>query len=66
MKFSIPSGLHVKELLLRLTPAQLQRLETLSGVPVTTIRAIRNHPDVPNPGIETVRKFLPFVEKVRA
>ena len=51
----------VQEVLAPLTAKQLDRLASMSGVPVTTIYKIKRG-ETTNPGIETVRKFLPHVQ----
>lgn len=43
-----------------LTLKQLERLATLSGVPMTTIYKIKRG-ETENPGIETIRSFAPHI-----
>ena len=54
---AIPSIDDIRAHLLDLTFAQLHRLADVSGVPFGTLWKIRAG-DTPNPGIETVRKFV--------
>jgi transcriptional regulator with XRE-family HTH domain len=56
----LPSASEVREALLQLGPAQMQTLANLSGVSLTTLMRIQTGA-TPNPGIETVRKFLPHI-----
>jgi len=42
---------------------QLERLEELSGVPATTIYKIKRG-ETENPGVETLRRFLPHIATV--
>lgn len=60
----IPSIEVVRSRLHELNLRQLARLSELSGVPPTTIYKIQRG-ETENPGIETVRKFLPHIESVR-
>lgn len=64
MNKSIPSGAEVRAKLAPLGHAQVLKLSELSGVPLPTLWNIRSA-TTKNPGIDTVRKFLPFVSKVR-
>ena len=65
MKFLImPSVKQVHAALAPLTLKQIERLSALSGVPATTIYKIKRS-KTKNPGIETVRKFLPYVEQAK-
>ncbi len=64
MKSSIPSGAQVKSFLTPLGRSGLKTLSALSGVPYSTLRNICYHDGDPNPGIDTVRKFLPYIGKV--
>jgi predicted transcriptional regulator len=59
----VPSISEVRALLAPLTLKQIDELAALSGVPATTIYKIKLA-DTENPGIETVRKFLPHVAAV--
>jgi transcriptional regulator with XRE-family HTH domain len=61
MKTSILSADDVRTALAALTLRQVDRLAELSGVPATTIYKIRRG-ETANPGIETVRKFMPHVQ----
>lgn len=54
----------VKQALAALSLRQLDRLAELSGVPVATIYKIKRG-ETSNPGIETVRKFMPYVDGLR-
>lgn len=65
MELSIPSAEQVRAALAPLNLKQLDRLEKLSGVPATTIYKIKRG-ETPNPGVETLRKFLPFIAAVAA
>jgi hypothetical protein len=58
---SIPSSIAVKVQLKKLDNAQLQRLSELSGVPFSTLWRCRCG-QTTNPGIETVRRFFPYIE----
>ncbi len=60
MNGNIPSAEDVRAALAPLTLKQLDRLAELSGVPATTIYKIKRG-ETENPGVETVRRFLPFV-----
>lgn len=57
---AIPTLAAVQAALAPLTLHQLWRLAELSGVPQPTIYKIRLG-QTENPGIETVRKFLPHI-----
>lgn len=63
MSSNIPAFSEVKAVLTALSHSQLKTLAGLSGVPFTTLWKMRNGP-TDNPGIETVRKFMPFVAQV--
>jgi hypothetical protein len=63
MKSPIPSGADLKLLLAPLTNSQLYALEHHSAVPFTTLWKIRAGVTV-SPGIETVRRFYPFLVPV--
>lgn len=54
----------VKQALASLSLRQLERLAEVSGVPVATIYKIKRG-ETSNPGIETVRKFMPHVDGLR-
>lgn len=56
----IPSADEVRQALKPLNLKQLEALARASGVPFTTIYKIKLG-DTVNPGIETVRQFLPFL-----
>lgn len=60
MNDAIPSAEEVRAALASLTLKQLDRLEALSGVPATTIYKIKRG-ETGNPGIETLRKFMPHI-----
>jgi hypothetical protein len=65
MNTDIPSVADVQAALQPLTLKQIDALGSLSGVPWTTIYKIKRG-ETENPGIETVGKFLPFIEQVKA
>lgn len=60
MDSAIPSSGEVRQRLAGFRHADLRALSKLSGVPFTTLWKIRSG-ETQNPGIETVRQFLPFV-----
>lgn len=60
METSLISAEAVRAALAPLTLRQLDRLAELSGVPATTIYKIKRG-ETSNPGIETVRRFLPHI-----
>jgi len=67
MEAIIPSSSEVRAQLERLDNVQLQRLAEASKVPFTTlwkIRAGKPGGGTDNPGLDTVRKFLPHVETI--
>ena len=64
MNESIPSAAEVAAALAQLTFAQLGRLAYISGVPLTTVYKIKSG-ETTNPGIETVRKFAPFIAQAQ-
>lgn len=58
------AALSAEEVRTALSPlgmAQIDRLAILSGVPPTTIYKIKRG-ETSNPGIETVRKFMPHIQ----
>lgn len=61
MDLLITSAEQVRDALKPLTLRQLDRLSELSGVPATTIYKIQRG-ETTNPGIETVRKFMPHLD----
>lgn len=63
MNTPIPAASSVRAELEALGHAQMQRLAELSGVPFTTLWKVRNG-ETKNPGIETVRKFVPHIRTV--
>jgi predicted transcriptional regulator len=65
MNTTIPSAADVRAKLEPLTNAQLQKLADLSGVPFTTLWKVRAG-ETKDPRIDTVREFLPHVEKASA
>jgi hypothetical protein len=65
MSIEIPPIAEIRAALQPLTLKQLDALETLSGVPATTIAKIRRG-ETTNPGTETCRKFLPHIAAARA
>lgn len=62
MSDKIPSTETVRGLLQRLRLAEMDRIAVLSGVPFATLMKIRTGQTM-NPGIETVRKFMPLLER---
>lgn len=60
MEASLASADDVRAALEPLTLKQIERLAVLSGVPATTIYKIKRG-ETGNPGIETVRKFMPLI-----
>lgn len=64
MQSRIPSAEQVRARLKDLNLSQIGTLASLSGVPVATIYKIRIG-QTSNPGIETVRKFMPHVREAR-
>lgn len=63
MDIELPTIEYVRDALASLTLKQLDRLEELSGVPATTIYKIKRG-ETQNPGIETLRGFLPHIKTV--
>lgn len=61
---TVPSVSDVRAALLPLTLKQIVRLSEMSGVPWSTIYKIQRQ-ETRDPGIETVRRFLPFIDQVR-
>ena len=64
MVTGIPSGTDVRHALLKLSHSQMGALAAASGVPFTTLWKMRSG-ETSNPGIETVRKFMPHVEAAK-
>ena len=62
---SIPSASAVRARLKKLSNGRLQLLSELSGVPFTTLWKCRSG-ETTNPGIETVRKFAPYIDAALA
>lgn len=62
MKSSIPTVPQVRAALEALSHAQIQALAGMSGVPFTTLWNVRSG-ITENPGLATVNKFLPFVNR---
>jgi hypothetical protein len=60
MVTSIPSAAEVRLRLEKLPHAELKGLACASAVPFTTLWKIRSG-ETRNPGIETVRQFLPLL-----
>lgn len=60
----IPSGTDVRDTLLELSHAQMTALASVSGVPFTTLWKMRSG-ETTNPGIETVRKFMPHIDAAK-
>lgn len=61
MDLQIPSSEQIRARLAPLTLRQLERLAELSGVPASTIYKIKRG-ETENPGVETLRKFMPHIE----
>jgi transcriptional regulator with XRE-family HTH domain len=61
---SIPSAETIRAKLAGLSKRQIRRLAELSGVPAPTIDKVRRG-ETSNPGIETVRRFMPHVSAAR-
>lgn len=64
MDNTLMSAEDVRTVLGLLTQRQLERLSAASGVPLSTLGKIRRG-ETQNPGLETVRKFLPHLPAVR-
>lgn len=64
MSAKIPGVDEVREALGGLSHPQMRRLAELSAVSYFTLLKVRSG-ETPNPGIETVRKFLPHVSAAR-
>lgn len=64
MNIVIPPMVEVRAELAGLAHARMQELAKLSGVPFTTLWKIKDG-TTENPGIETVRKFWPYLSVVR-
>lgn len=60
METSLSSAEDVRGALSPLTLRQIERLSVLSGIPATTIYKIKRG-ETKNPGIETVRQFMPHI-----
>jgi hypothetical protein len=60
---TFPSAEDVRAALASLTLKQLDRLAELSSVPATTIYKIKRG-ETKNPGVETLRLFVPHIEVV--
>lgn len=65
MHETIPSAAEVQAALSPLTFAQLERLASMSGVPLTTVYKIKTG-ETKNPGVDTVKKFAPFISQAQA
>lgn len=61
MEPNIPSAEELRAALQPFTLKRLHRLAELSGVPMPTIYKIKRG-ETPNPGIETVRLFMPHIQ----
>ena len=61
----IPTPASICERLQALSFAQMQELSRQSEVPFTTLWKIRTG-ETSNPGIDTVRRFLPHIDSVAA
>mgnify|MGYP007009273268 CR=1 FL=1 len=62
MKPSLPSANDVRLKLADLSAPQLRALASSSGVPFHTLLKVRSG-ETANPGLETVRKFLPLIPR---
>lgn len=62
---TIPPVTEIRGLLEKLGHAQVHELARASGVPFTTIWKVRSG-ETGNPGIETVRKWMPHLKLVEA
>jgi predicted transcriptional regulator len=62
MEATIPSSSEVRIQLERLGHADVQALAKASEVPFTTLWKIRSG-ETENPGLETVRKFMPHMRE---
>lgn len=65
MDITFPSSEQVRAALAPLTLKQIDRLAELSGVPATTIYKIKRG-ETGNPGVETLRRFMPHVSAALA
>lgn len=65
MNSVIPSAEAVRAALAPLSLKQLEKLAELSGVPFTTIYKVKRG-ETKNPGIETLRQFMPHVQDALA
>ena len=61
---AIPSAVEVRVALRSLTWKQLEKLAELSESPLPTLVKLR-YGSTPNPGVETVRRFWPWLELAR-
>lgn len=64
METVIPSASAIRSDLEGLGHAQMQELARVSGVPFTTLWKVRSG-DTRNPGIETVRMFMPYLAAMK-
>lgn len=65
MNSAIPSAEAVRAALAPLSLKQLEKLAELSGVPFTTIYKVKRG-ETRNPGIETLRQFMPHLNEAKA
>jgi predicted transcriptional regulator len=65
MEHTLISAEQVRAKLANLTMKQIDHLAGLSGVPAPTIYKIKLG-NTENPGVDTVRKFMPHVEAAEA
>lgn len=65
MTSTIPAAKDIRAALEGLGHAQMHELSRLSSVPFTTLWKVRQG-ETENPGIETVRKFMPHVKQAKA
>lgn len=64
MNTDIPTVDEIRDALKPFTHAPMQRLAKLSGVPFTTLWKIKDG-TTKNPGVATVRQFLPHVSAAK-
>jgi hypothetical protein len=64
MKHDIPGADAIRGRLETMEPAQLRKLSELSGVSYYTLHKIARG-ITENPGIDTVRRFVPHIDAVR-
>lgn len=65
MQTDIPSIQQIQAVLQALPKGELTRISRESGVPFGTLWKVRSG-ETPNPGIETVRSFMPHIQHAPA